>query len=70
MNEARNKAFVWGAFATSHIDLQQVAVGFQASTTCFRMDSDLVFLVFAEATLLHESGIFSERLVASSLRVG
>ncbi len=34
------------------------------------MDSDLVFLVFAEATLLHESGVFSKRLVASSLRVG
>jgi hypothetical protein len=55
MNEARNKVFVWGAFVTSLIDLQ-VAVGSQVSTTCFRMDSDLVF---AEATLLHESGVFS-----------
>lgn len=33
----------------------------------FSYDSDLVF---AEATLLHESGVFSKRLVASSLRVG
>ena len=59
---------LWVAFVTSPVD-QQVAVGFQVYDM-FSYDVDLVFLVFAEATLLHESGVFSERLVASSLRVG